>query len=190
MNEVCVHHCPLLQLRSISEEKGVCLAAPVNCQKYRQQPATVESNRHACEVFLHELFDIDHIASYVDLVDLIQAIHTDDKNKINAHLQQVFPSVDWIQLDDVGIGSDWSGVKVAIVCALTHPQLRATVGLIIGHNSATLTLGSIEHLDISLMGPTIKQLRSKEWPPLMGQRRFWDSGHKPAEPHLCQTATT
>lgn len=171
MKSVCVCHCQQLQLRSTSEEQGVCLAAPINCLKYRQQPATVDDNRQACEVFLRALFDIDNIASHVDVFDLIQAIHTDDRARINTHMREILPGVDWIQLDDISIGSDWGGIKIAIVCSLTHPQLRAAVGLVVGNDSAKLTLGRIEHLDTILMSRTLKHPRSKEWLPLLSQRQ-------------------
>ena len=173
MKAICVQHCQQLQLRSTSEQKGVCLATPINCLKYRQQPTEVDDYCHACEEFLQALFDINNIANHVNLIDLIQAVHTDDRERINAYMDEILPVVDWIQLDDIGIGSDWSGVKIAIVCSIAHPQLRAVVGLVVGNDSAKLTLGRVEHLDTTLISKTIKQPKSNEYLSPINQRQSY-----------------
>lgn len=150
-NTVCVFHCRQLMLRSTSERRGLCQAAPAGCQKYRER-SSVSADRQAFEAFLRELFDVDNMAANVDLATLVEAVHAEDNERINAQLRQVLPRADWVRLDAIGIGYDWAGVKIAVVCALTHPHLHAAVGVIVGVNQARLTLGHVERADAALMG--------------------------------------
>lgn len=145
-SQTCVQHCSQLMLRSRSEQQGVCLADPLGCRQSRE-PLSDDDERKAIKSVLEEIFQLEKIIEEIDLVKLVEVIHTQDSEKIDVFSSDLLPPVNWVKLDDIGIGYDWNGVKLAVICAVTHPHLQAAVGLVIGINDARLTLGRIDYAD-------------------------------------------
>lgn len=145
MKGICTHHCHHLRLCPPAEQPGPCLLQQPDCQRYREPPPDTAQRRAGNEI-LRQIFDVEDIAERVDLPALVEAVHARDEERIEAQLRELLPPARWVQAQGVGLGADWGGVKIAVVCAVTHPRLRAAAGLLIGSGGVRLTLGRIESL--------------------------------------------
>jgi len=144
MTHTCVHHCRHLGLRAHREQSADCPVDALLCQKHRDLMPP-DAGRDAITQALVTIFDIEKIPSNVDQLALAQAAIKQDMASVEALLQEALPAVDWIHLDDIGLGHDWSGIRLALIFAAEHPHLQAAVGLVIGANDAKLALGRIDY---------------------------------------------